>query len=506
MKKDFCKLRTLRTKRLLFAIVLGLFFVELAVGGLSSKINALLGGADQKRVVYGIKIIEADSKRERYSFNSNQAMMPASNMKVITSATALKYLGENYQFKTQIGLAGEDLVIVGGGDPLLGDKKTDAKYGREPGWIFDDIANGLKENKVTSIKNIVADTTIFDDERVNPSWPADQLNRWYACEVSGLNYYSNCVDMTVKVENSKARVIVEPATSYLHIENQVRYTSDSKKSAVGAYRNSVANKIIVKGRCKSQEGPFDVAIERPAGFFAFLLAENLSRAGVSIDGNFVEKQLEYAEPIRLVKEYKNSIADCVIRCNKDSYGLAAECLMKTVGAVRYGGKKNGSWANGRRAVGSYLKGLGVKAEQFYIDDGSGLSRNNRLSANAMIKVLYDVYHSSYYELFESSLAVGGVEGTVSKRFKEKKYKGKVFCKTGYISGVRTLSGWVKTSKGDYIFSILTNNSNWKSKVIYFAPGAACCISDAKSSAPTMTKRSSSFSLARRASLRVRLGV
>ena len=187
-------------------------------------------------------------------------------------------------------------------------KKTDEKYGRESGWIFEDIANGLKERNITSIKNIIADTTIFDDERVNPSWPVDQLNRWYACEVSGLNYYSNCVDMTVKVENMRPKVIVCPATSYLHIENQVVYTSNSKKSAVGAYRNSVPNKIIVKGRCKSQQGPFDVAIERPSGYFAFLLAEHLGGAGIATKGDFIEKQIDCNEPVILLKEYKSSTA------------------------------------------------------------------------------------------------------------------------------------------------------------------------------------------------------
>lgn len=461
-KKDFCKLKT---KRLLPLIVLGLFLGGAASASLDSKINSYLGKADQKKVVYGIKIIKADNKREVYSFNSSQAMLPASNMKVITTAAALKYLGGGYQFKTQIGLSGGDLVIIGGGDPLLGDKKTDAKYGRVSGWIFDDIVNALKEKNITSVKNIVADTTIFDDERVNPNWPVDQLNRWYACEVSGLNYYSNCIDMTVKVTDSRPVVSICPATSYVQIENKVGFTSDSKKSAVGAYRNVTANMLTVKGRCKSQEGPFDVAIERPAGYFAFLLAESLNRAGISTEGIFIEKPFAGSEPFVLLKEYTSSMADCVTRCNRDSYGLAAESLIKAVGAHYTGQNKNGGWENGRKAIAAYLKKLGVNEDQFHIDDGSGLSRENRLSANAMTSVLYDVYHSNYSKLFEDSLAVGGVEGTVDKRFIEKKYNGKVFCKTGYISGVRTLSGWVKTSKGDYIFSILTNNSNWYSKVV-----------------------------------------
>jgi D-alanyl-D-alanine carboxypeptidase/D-alanyl-D-alanine-endopeptidase (penicillin-binding protein 4) len=105
-----------------------------------------------------------------------------------------------------------------------------------------------------------------------------------------------------------------------------------------------------------------------------------------------------------------------------------------------------------------MLGLGIEKEEFYIDDGSGLSRGNRLSANAITKVLLDVYKGKNWDVYKDSLAVGGVDGTIGKFFKEEKYKGKIFGKTGYISGVTTFSGVCSSNGGDYIFSILANNA------------------------------------------------
>jgi D-alanyl-D-alanine carboxypeptidase/D-alanyl-D-alanine-endopeptidase (penicillin-binding protein 4) len=102
--------------------------------------------------------------------------------------------------------------------------------------------------------------------------------------------------------------------------------------------------------------------------------------------------------------------------------------------------------------------IGIERGEFYIDDGSGLSRENKLSANALTKVLLDVYKSKDGEIYKNSLATGGVEGTIRKYFKEEKYKGKIFGKTGYIAGVTTFSGICSGKQGDYIFSILANKS------------------------------------------------
>ncbi len=193
------------------------------------------------------------------------------------------------------------------------------------------------------------------------------------------------------------------------------------------------------------------------------MAENLAKAGIKTNGQLIEKAVGDDCKVRVLAEYSTSIADCLARCNKNSLGLAAEALLKTIAAANNPDGKNGSWERGRQVISRYLLGLGIDRGQFYIDDGSGLSRQNKLSANAITRVLSDVYKDRHWRFYKRSLAVGGVDGTIVRYFKEEKYKDKIFAKTGYMGGVRAFSGVCSTADGDYIFSILANNTNSKTR-------------------------------------------
>jgi D-alanyl-D-alanine carboxypeptidase/D-alanyl-D-alanine-endopeptidase (penicillin-binding protein 4) len=429
-----------RMKNLLAAVMLCVCFVSAASADLTKRIDGIVGRKSQRKVQFSIHIVKANSGKTVYRHNATKALVPASNMKIITTAAALKYLGHNYKYKTKVGLCNDTLAIIGSGDPLLGDKATNAKYKRKAGWIFKDITAALKQNGVKTIKDIIVDSSTFDDQRVHSNWSKKELNRPHACEVSGLNYNRNCIGVTAKNSGGKVVVYIEPAT-------------DSREP----------NKIILEGKCKKQQGPFSVAIERPAAFFGFLSAENLAKAGISVEGKVIEKPVGRDCKLRLLRVYRTPITECLVRCNKDSFGLAAEALLKTIAAHSHKGHKNGSWADGRKLISQYLLGLGIREKEFHIDDGSGLSRQNKLSANALTKVLSNLYKSKNWKLYKDSLAVGGVNGTIRRYFKEEKYKGKIFGKTGYITGVKSLSGVCSTADGDYIFSILTNNTNGKTR-------------------------------------------
>lgn len=447
--------------RLLAVAVLSMGFAGVASAKLEKQIDSIIHRPSQKKVQYSVAVVRADSGEVVYSHNAKKSMIPASNMKIIITAAALKYLGPNYKFKTEAGLCGDTLVIKGSGDPLLGDKVTDAKYGRRVGWIFEDIVERLKRNDIATIKNIVIDSSIFDDERVHQNWPRKDLNRWYACEISGLNFNRNCIDMTIKTVGGETSVFIEPETDYVKVVNKVKTISQGR-SAAGAYRSGEINNLVVKGKCRKQVGPFAVAIERPAAFFGYLLAENLNKAGIKTEGQLFEKMIDGDCDFKKIAEYSTSIKDCLARSNKDSLQLAAEALFKTIAAEASGGK-NGNWAEGREVIHKYLLELGIEPEEFYVDDGSGLSRVNELSANAVTKVLLDVYKGKNRELYKNSLATGGVDGTIDKYFEEEKYKGKIFGKTGYISGVKSFSGICSTDGGDYIFSILANGTNGQTR-------------------------------------------
>ncbi|MHC4155704.1 MAG: D-alanyl-D-alanine carboxypeptidase/D-alanyl-D-alanine endopeptidase [Planctomycetota bacterium] len=396
--------------------------------------------------------------------SQNTVQFSVHNMKIIVTAAALKLLGPDYEFRTKVGLCDDTLVVIGSGDPLLGDKVTDTGHGRLAGWIFKDIVEKLKAREVKSVKDIVVDATVFDDERVHPSWPEDQLNKWFACEVAGLNYNDNCIEMTARTINGRVTISIEPQTDFVQITNQAVATKQDT-GGVGAYRQpGKPNHLLVKGKCKTQEGPFDVAIERPAAFFGYLLAEHLLAAGINTRGQLIGRSVHRDCEFELLTEYGTPMADCLKRCNKNSLGLAAEALLKTMAAESTAGK-NGSWETGRKVISKYLTDLGIGESEFYIDDGSGLSRQNELSAKAITRVLREVYQGGNWKLYKESLAVGGVDGTIKRYFQQEKYRGKVFGKTGYISGVKSFSGVCSTAQGDYIFSILANKANWRSRTV-----------------------------------------
>ena len=451
------------TKKFLIAALLILVSAQAAYADLASRIDSIINSPAHKKSTFSVHIKKAGSRKTTYAHNANTPLTPASNMKLITTAAALKYLGPDFEYKTTVGLCGDTLVVIGSGDPLLGDWPTGTKNLRKTNGVFSDIAEALIKNNVTGITDIIIDSTIFDDQLVHPNWPKEQLNRHYACEISGLNYNGNCVDITTKNTNGKIAILLEPNTDYVKITNKVKPIQQGK-SAAGSYRTpNKPNNIIVYGKCKKQVGPFAVAIERPPAFFGYLLAEKLAASGINASGQLIEKAVPNDCNLKTLIQLTTPIQNCLACCNKDSFQLAAEALFKTLAAQNSPQNKNGSWTRGRELISKYLTGLGVDENEFYIDDGSGLSRQNKLSANAITTVLNHAYKSKYRDLYKNSLAVGGVDGTVAKYFKEKKYKGKILGKTGYISGAKTFSGICMTDRGDYLFAVLANNTNGKTR-------------------------------------------
>ncbi|MEN6427242.1 MAG: D-alanyl-D-alanine carboxypeptidase/D-alanyl-D-alanine-endopeptidase [Phycisphaerales bacterium] len=425
----------------------------IASASLAQRIQKI---ADPQKVSeYSVNVVEPSSGATVYSYDSHKPLIPASNMKLVTTAAALKYLGPSFEYRTRVGLSNGTLVVIGSGDPILGDRETDGKYGRQNGWIFEKIAQVLRERGVSEINDIVIDTTVFDDERVHPNWDPAQLNRWYACEICGLNYNVNCIELTASNAGGTVVIQVEPATTFVEIVNQVEAIT-SGDSAVGSHRTAQPNKITVYGKCKTKDGPFKVAIEKPAAFFGFLLAEHLARAGITAKGKLIERAFCEDEGFLSLVEFVTPLADALNRANTDSLGLAAEALLKTIDAQDNPDRRNGGWAGGREAIARYLADLGIPAEEFKLDDGSGLSRQNRLTTHAITRLLLDQYRGPNWELFQVSLAVGGEEGTIDRYFNEPRYQGKIHGKTGYISGVRAFSGICFTDGGPYIFSILSN--------------------------------------------------
>lgn len=420
-------------------------------------IDSVLRSSKQAKTRFSILAVRADDGSVLYARNPGISMMPASNMKLVATAAAVHYLGIDYVFKTQVGLLGSHLVVIGGGDPLLADLTTDTRYGRKPDWVMDTIADVLKQNNIDAVDNIIVDSSFFDNNRVHAAWPTDQLNQWYACEISGLNYNDNCIRILAEKQNGRAVLSTDPSTSFLTFHNEIRAVR-SGSSALGAYRNSKPNVLIVKGNLNKSVG-FDIAIEKPSAFFAWHLKERLIQQGVSVRGELLGQYIKNDPNFRIIHTFETPLTDVLDRCNKDSLGLAAESLVKTISAEKTFGRINGEWPHGLSLTAEYLCSLGADSNDFKLDDGSGLSRNNRLTTRVIVSVLKDMYAAASWPRFEQSLSVGGQDGTTTRYFQNPRYRGNILGKTGYIAGVRAFSGVCKTPSGDILFSILTENGN-----------------------------------------------
>ena len=428
-----------------------------ARAGLQSQIDAIV--RRNAKVDFSICVMDAQTDRVVYQHHAKRSLIPASNMKIVTSAAALHYLGPNFEFVTRVGLSGDTLIVIGSGDPLLGDTETDEVLGRAPGWFMREILAGLRKVGRRRIIDLLIDSTVFDDQRVHPRWSPDELNRSYACEVCGLNFNGNCISIRVRNAAGRIAVLIEPDTRFVSIKNRVR-AIQSGAQAVGAYRIAGRpNHLEVRGKCKTEQGPFDVAIENPAIFFGFLLAEFLGSEGISLQGQIVERGFAPSPDWQPVALCRTPLSECLKRCNKDSFNLVAEALLKEIGVHANGGRGDGSWAQGSLAVEAWLQNLGIEPSEYVIDDGSGLSRANRLSANAIVSVLRSVYRGEHWDYYQRTLAIGGVDGTMKKFFRHPRYQGKFKGKTGYIDRVRGFSGVCHTSGKDFLFSILANNAN-----------------------------------------------
>ncbi|MCX5632722.1 MAG: D-alanyl-D-alanine carboxypeptidase/D-alanyl-D-alanine-endopeptidase [Phycisphaerae bacterium] len=439
---------------------------------LREKITQIILRKEQTNVKFGILVVEPRSRARVFGYSESLALIPASNMKLVTSFTALKYLGRQFEYVTTAAISDKNLVIIGSGDPLLELADENSTDSNGVGDFLSDIVKALKERNITEIEDVLVDSSVFEDVRVHPDWPKEQLNRPYACEISGLNYNANCVKILASIKNGQVVLRTEPDTAYLTLTNNVQPTNKGE-SALAAYRTEKENVIEISGKYR-KAASFDVAIERPAKFFGTLLAENLNKAGIKMSGQVAEANVN-PEKLQTLVEHRTGIVKVLQQCNKDSFHLAAECLFKTLGARQTGGKwrepshsGGGSWQAGQKAITNYLVSLGADAGSFNIDDGSGLSTQNKLSAGIIIRVLSDAYSSDLWPVFKETLSAGGIDGTLRKQFYQDRYRGKVFAKTGYINGVRALSGICTANSGkEYIFSILTNDANYKTKEAIF---------------------------------------
>ena len=463
--------------------ILGLFLalalpasIAVAAGqNLESQIRNAIDQAGLRNAPVSVNVREVASGRELVEIKDDQAMMPASNMKIFTSAAALQVLGTDHTFATSFILEGDRLWVVGGGDPGLGDpvvleesgwEGTDGlpRSGQGVEQLLYEVTEAIKASGVTQLREIVVDDRIFDRNHVHPDWPRDQLDKRYCAEVAGMNFALNVLHLDLSPASNGKPVIssMVPRMPWL-VPGEELTTSRKKNTAIGVRRSPGRNDLVIYGNVVEPVGA-DVTLSQMPLNVARLLKNRLEQLGVSVGEARIVALTEAAPTTsasdsREILRITTPITKIVERCNTNSQNLHAECLLKTVGhEVEL---SPGSWENGSRAVRMLMvERLGPEhAADFRQADGSGMSRQNRITAETTTAWL-----ASFSEdpelgpLFIESLADPEDTGTIKRRFDDLPSGVELACKTGYIRGVSCLSGLLSVGEDRrYAFSILCND-------------------------------------------------
>jgi serine-type D-Ala-D-Ala carboxypeptidase/endopeptidase (penicillin-binding protein 4) len=424
---------------------------------LAAKLDEVLSRRAESGAIYSARVVDLSNGRELYARDADRPVIPASNMKLPVSAAALDRFGPDHVFKTYLKFDGQNLWLIGTGDPGPGDPRIAAANGDKPTSMFDRWAEALKSQGIASIPGrLYYYDGALDRQWTHPAWSRSFLVDWYAAPLSGLNFNDNCIDVKIRPTKVGEPVAweVTPPVKTIRIINESVTSADKHDPEIA--RRQDENVFTLKGPATRPAELESKPVTDAGAFFADAMRTHLEASGVSIVGateraNPPAEMLD--EQTGLVAVHETKMSDVMWRVNKNSQNLFAETLCKLLGEAD---SSEASWEAGAEAVLAFLKRNGISDEGVHVVDGSGLARENRLTTRAISELLVFMHTHRHAQTFRSSLAVAGRDGTIRNRLKD--IEGRVLAKTGYIGGVRSLSGYARTKAGKWLaFSIIYNN-------------------------------------------------
>jgi serine-type D-Ala-D-Ala carboxypeptidase/endopeptidase (penicillin-binding protein 4) len=435
---------------------------------MAQQINQLLNNEPAlKGAIAGISIRSATDGKIIYAHQGDVRLRPASNMKLFTAAAALNILGEEYSFKTEVLTDGHvkkkllqgNLYIKGKGDPTL--LKTD----------FDKMAEEIQKRGINKIKgNLIGDDYWYDDVRYSLDLPWSDETTHYGAQISALtasptrDFDAGSIKVEVKPgtrKGDKPIVKITPTTHYLKIVNHAVTVPEDGKKDISIEREHAKNIITIEGTIpmKTKTEKDWIGVWDPTRFAVSLLNQSLKEHGITVSGKIKTGMVPDTARI-LITHQSMPLSELLVPFMKLSNNVHAEMLIKEMGRVVKG---EGSWEKGLDVLNTEMVKFGVNPKTLVIRDGSGVSHVNLIPANQLSQLLFAVQKEKWYPSYLHSLPVAGasekmVGGTLRNRLKDPIVRGKVNAKTGTISTVSSLSGYVKTKRGQtLIFSILLNN-------------------------------------------------
>jgi D-alanyl-D-alanine carboxypeptidase/D-alanyl-D-alanine-endopeptidase (penicillin-binding protein 4) len=472
--------------------------VEPEVLALRSDLEGVIRSTGWRTARWSVLAVSLDRGDTLFAFAPDQALAPASNMKLLTTAAALYYLGPQFRYSTFLmtggrverGVLNGDLVIYGTGDPTLSDRFFGSKTA-----VWEALADSLLAQGIEAIHgDVVGDASYFSGRATGLGWQESYVNASYAALASALSFNDNIVTLRIlpgEQVNWRPRVQLIPGGNGIAIVNQA--TTRAGRSRIDVGRVGYAGPIVLRGQLApgNRDVWRAVPVPDPARYSAAVLREVLERRGIRITGgvrsvlreeeSLVGRRSVFAPAfdgeaaLRVLAVHQSPPLQSILEVtNKKSHNLYAEQVLRTVGRVAVG---EGTVEGGVRAV-RYMLECETGADDadladLVIDDGSGLSVLNRVSAGDMVRLLSYMARSPMWLAYWETLPEAGAPDGL-RRMQRTAAERNLRAKTGTIDHVSALSGYVRAANGERLaFSIISNDvpSTWRAKRVEDAIGA-----------------------------------
>ena len=436
---------------------------------LRAELQAVFSDQKADQAQWSVEFYSLRDAEILYQLNPSRLMVPASVQKMLTSAAAAERLGWEFRFTTRllstapIGLDGTidgDLVVVGNGDPSINPRHPDR-------WrAFDDWAAALKAKGLRIVSGrLIGDDNAFAEPAWGFGWSWDDLHYGYGAEPSALQFNENAVEVMVGPGlevGSRAIISTSPLGNGLVVDHGVTTVAAGETTRVSIARMPNNAFLAVRGQIAADAKPLvlEASAENPTRFYVTALREALARNGIFVAGGVADVD-ELRDPMKhdalheLLVDHSPPLTDLVDVTLKWSRNIYAESMLLSMAPP----EEPATGARGLERMRDTLRQWGLVDDAYIARDGSGLSRYNYVTGDAVIRLLAHLWGDPRHGVtFQSTLPVAGMSGTLANRMKGTVAEGRVRGKTGTMSHVRSLAGYLTTLEGEpIVFSLIAND-------------------------------------------------
>jgi len=447
--------------------------------GLDAELDSLFAGADFARAQWGVLVQSLDNGQVLYRHNAERLFMPASNNKIVTGTVSLARLGPDYRWRTPVLARGSrrgdtlagDLVVLGRFDPTFSQHATGGTdiLGSLRPW-----ADSLRAHGIRAVDGrIVVDASWSPDAPLGDGWSWDDLQEDYSAAIGPAVFNEGfaLVEVTPGAPGQPAGAALLPSGAPLVLVADVRTVpAESAQTArLHRTRGLMSDTVVVTGTIAAGQRPrqLDVGMPDPARYFAAALRQVLEEAGIRVtgagcrvpggcdssSGATASPDTRHPAPDTLFVWQSPPLREVLPLLEKPSQNQIAEMFLRTLGTLRGVASQD----SGRAVVQETLRGWGVSDDAYVYVDGSGLSRYNYVSPEAVAAVLTAIARHPAFQAFYDALPIAGVDGTLENRMRGTAAAGNAHAKTGSISNTRNVSGYVTTRDGERLIFVLLAN-------------------------------------------------